>query len=273
MGAYGLTFTGAVAALARHVLVPAPKGWPEVELCWAPPLSDPPPASFFGVDEAVLALVSGGHAVLDRPRRIARFCKADPPDGHQVAHPCLSTASSYFARWDARLSFHASVVVLHGAAWGVLGSKEAGKSTTVAWLAQAGYDVLSDDLLVLDGPMALAGPRIIDLRLPSAERIGREGLVVVRKGERHRLLLPGVAAEVPFGGFLVLTAGHEVSVERTPLADRLEILRHHLTLRQVGAPAVALLELVSLPMWRVQRSSDWEHLPMLLERLVATVST
>jgi len=163
-------------------------------------------------------------------------------------------------------------VVIDGAAWGVLGSKEAGKSTTVATLAEAGHDVLSDDLLVLDGPMALAGPRIIDLRLASAEQLGRDRLVVVRKGERHRLLLPDVAAEVPFGGFLVLAVGNEVAVERAPLADRLELLRRHLTLRQVGVPAVALLELVSLPMWRVQRSGDWKHLPMLLERLTSTIS-
>ncbi len=272
MGAYGLTFTGPVAALAKHLLVPAPQGWPEVELCWAPPLPDPPAVGFFGPNEAVLPLVSGGHAVLDRARRIARFCKADPPDGHQVAHPCLSTASSYFARWDGRLSFHAGTVVIGGAAWGVLGSKEAGKSTTVASLAQAGHDVLSDDLLVLDGPMALAGPRIIDLRLPSAEQLGKDRLVAVRKGERHRLLLPATPAEVPFGGFVVLAVADEVSVQRTPLADRLDILRRHLTMRKVGAPALALLELVSLPMWRVQRSGDWKHLPMFLERLTATIS-
>ncbi len=271
MGAYGLTFTGPVAALARSLLVPAPQRWPEVELSWGPLLLNPPAVGFFAADEAVMALVSGGHAVLDRIGRVARFCKAEPPEGHQVAHPCLSTASSYFARWDGRLSFHASAVLIEGAAWGVLGSKEAGKSTTVASLAQSGYDVLSDDLLVLDGPMALAGPRIIDLRLPSAERLGPERLVVVRKGERHRLLLPDVPAEVPFGGFLVLAVGDQVSVKRAPLADRLEILRRHLTLRQVGAPAVALLELVSLPMWRVQRSRDWSHLPLLLDRLVATI--
>ncbi len=273
MGAYGLTFTGPVAALARNLLVPAPEGWPEVELCWSSPLADPPAEGFFGPDEAVLSLVSGGHAVLDRRRRIARFCKPDPPDGHQVAHPCLSTASSYFARWDGRLSFHASTVVIGGAAWGVLGSKEAGKSTTVALLAQLGYDVLSDDLLVLDGLTALAGPRIIDLRAASAEHYGREHLVVVRKGERHRLLLPDVAPGIPFGGFLVLAAGDEVSVQRAALADRLEILRRHLTLRQMGAPAAMLLELVSLPMWRVQRSRDWAHLPLLLDRLVAVTTT
>ncbi len=242
-----------------------------MELCWAPPLADPPEVGFFASDRAVLVLVSGGHAVLDRSRRVARFCKVEPPDAHQVAHPCLSTASSYFARWDGRLSFHASAVVIEGRVWGVLGSKEAGKSTTVAWLAESGYDVLSDDLLVLDGPMALAGPRIIDLRLPSAERLGLERLVVVRKGERHRLLLPDVPAELPFGGFVVLAVGSEVSVDRVPLANRLEMLRHHLTLRQVGVPASVLLELVSLPMWRVQRSGDWAHLPLLLDRLTATI--
>lgn len=272
MGAYGLAFTGPVAALASHLLVRPEEGWPQVEVCWAPPLPDPPAFGFFGPDHALRPLVSGGHVVLDRERRVARFCKVEGPDGHQVAHPCLSTASSHFARWDGRLSFHASSVVVDGGAWGVLGSKEAGKSTTVAWLAESGCDVLSDDLLVLDGRRALAGPRIIDLRLPSAERLGLDRLVVVRKGERHRLLLPEVPAEVPFTGFLVLALGEEVSVARVPLTERLEVLRRYLTLRQLGVPASVLLELVSLPMWRVQRSRDWAHLPMLLDRLRAAIA-
>ncbi len=272
MGAYGLTFPGPVAALARSLLLPAQEGWPEVELCWAPPSSDLPAVGFFAPDEALIPLLDGGHMILDRVRRIARFCKREAPEAHQVAHPCLSTASRLFARWDGRLPFHASAVVADGAAWGVLGSKEAGKSTTVAWLAEAGYGVLSDDLLVLDGRTALAGPRIIDLRLPAAEHLGRERLVVVRKGERFRLVIPDVAPEVPFAGFLVLAVDEEVSIERVPLADRLDILRLHLVLRQLGVPASALLELVSMPMWRVHRSRDWAHLPRLIDRLSETIA-
>ncbi len=272
MGAYGLTFPGPVAGLARSLLMPALKGWPEVEVHWAPPLPDASAAYFFGADEAVVPLVSGGHVVLDRVRRTARFCKVEGPDCHQIAHPCLSTVGRLFGRWDGRLPFHASAVIADGAAWGVLGSKEAGKSTTVACLADAGYGVLSDDVLVLDRRMALAGPRLIDLRLSAADHLGRDRLVSVRKGERFRLVLPAVAPEVPFAGFLVLSAGEDVAIERVALADRLEILRHYLTIRRWGVPGPVLLELVSMPMYRVQRSREWARLPLLVDRLSKTIA-
>ncbi len=269
-----MTFTGPHIGLARELLGQPSPGWPEVELEWAPPLADPPDLHFFHPDRALLRLVSGGHAVFDRDQRVARFHKAGPPNGHELAHPCLGSVAVVFGRWDGRVVFHAGAVVVEGLAWGVLGSKEAGKSTTLAWLARAGFDVLADDLFVLEGKNALAGPRTIDLRPLAAERLdGGEGLVLVRQGQRHRLVLPPVPASAPLGGFVKLCVDDEESVELVPLNERVEALRQHLTLRRAGLPASTFLELLAMPMWRLSRSTDWARLPRLLDRLVTTVSS
>lgn len=262
-----------MVALAADLLVPAPPSWPDVTVEWVPPLDDPPELGFFTLHESVLPLLSGGHAVFTRKERVVRFHKPHAADGHELAHPCLSAVGLVFARWDDRVALHAGAVVINGVAWGVMGDREAGKSTTLAWLAQAGHDILCDDLLVLDGTRAFAGPRTVDLRPQAAERLdGRERLVTVRRGERWRLLLSGVAPEVPLGGFVVLGVGDELSVDPVPVAERMGALGAHLTLRQAGLPAAGLLALLSLPMWRVQRSRAWGDLPRLLDRLVTTVA-
>lgn len=251
MGSYGLGLAGSVVALAGDLLGPAPSTWPEVTVEWVPPLTDPPELGFFSSGESVLPLLSGGHASFDRKERLARFHKPHAADGHELAHPCLSAVGLVFARWDGRIALHAGAVVIDGVAWGVLGDREAGKSTTLAWLAQAGYAVLCDDLLVVDGTRAFAGPRTVDLRPQSAERLDdRERLVTVRRGERRRLLLSDTSPEAPLGGFVVLGVGDRLSVEPVPVAERMGALGGHLTLRQAGLPAAGLLALVELPMWR-----------------------
>lgn len=238
---------------------------------WEDPLPEPVPPSVFGLDEALLALVSGGHVFADRQRRLARFHKAGPPDAHEVAHPCLRHVGVTFGRWDGRVAFHGGGIFVGGAVWGVLGAKEAGKSTTLAWMSGAGHGIFADDLLVLAGSTALAGPRAVDLRPAAAALLPhRDALVVVRQGQRYRLVLEEVPPEAPLGGFVVLSAGDEVGLELVPLSERIEILRQHLTLRRAGLAGPTLLGLLAFPMWRVQRSRDWADLPRLLERLLAT---
>ncbi len=272
VGAYGLALTGPVVELAVALLGPAPSMWPEVRLEWVPPLDDPPEQGSFSALASLLPLLSGGHAAFDRSERVARFHKPHAPDGHELAHPCLSAVGLVFARWDGRVALHAGAVIVDGVAWGVLGAREAGKSTTLASLALAGHGILCDDLLVMDGPTAFAGPRTVDLRPEAAGRLGVQApLVTVRRGERHRLLLAAVPPETPLGGFVVLGVGQEMSIDLVPVAQRLGALEAHLTLRGAGLPA-GLLPLIELPMWRVNRSRAWADLPRLLDRLVATVA-
>jgi hypothetical protein len=272
-GCYGLALSGAVIDLAGDLLGHSLGGWPAVEVDWTTPLADPPASGFFGRHQCVLPLLTGGHVVFDREQRIARFHKPGPANGQVMAHPCLSAVGLVFARWDGRVALHAGGVLLDGAVWGVLGAKEAGKSTTLAAFAHAGFGVLCDDLLVLDGTTAFAGPRTVDLRPQSAARLeGRGQMLEVREGQRHRLALAPTPPVVPLGGFFVLDVGNELSIESVTPVDRLGALNPYLTLQHVGLPPSGLLDLVGLPMWRVSRSRDWADLPRLIERLLATAA-
>jgi hypothetical protein len=128
--------------------------------------------------------------------------------------------------------------------------------------------VLADDLLTTDGGQVFAGPRSIDLRAPSADRFGTEAaLLHVRMGQRRRLVLPPIDAAVQLGGFLVLGVGDRMSVRRVAATARLQILASYLTVRHESTPPVALLDLCAKPMWRVERTDDWDELPQLLRHL------
>ena len=100
-------------------------------------------------------------------------------------HPYLAPVALVMARWLGREGFHGGGIVAGGGVWGVLGDKTAGKSTTLAWLAREGVGVVSDDVLVIDGGTALAGPRSVDLREEAAERLG-VGEPMGRVGQRER---------------------------------------------------------------------------------------
>lgn len=273
-GCYGLALSGPSVDLAGQLLGPPRPEWPHVDVEWVAPLADPPELGHFSADEAVLPLLSGGHAVFERHPRRVRFHKPRPADGHELAHPCLSAVGLVFARWEGRIALHAGAVLFDGVAWGVLGAREAGKSTTLASLARAGHTILSDDLLVLEDGHAFRGPRSVDLRPEAAARMDdADRLVRVRQGERRRMVLPPAPATAPFGGFLVLGVGDAVSVTPVPAAERLGALSEHLTLRQAGLPGAGVLDLVGLPMWRVERSRAWTDLPVLLDRLRATCAS
>ncbi len=63
-----------------------------------------------------------------------------------------------------RRSFHTGAFVASGGAWGILGGRDDGKSTMLAWLAVHGHEIVCDDVLIVGQGDALAGPRCIDLR-------------------------------------------------------------------------------------------------------------
>src|SRR4051812_44333351 len=132
-GAYGCALTG--VAGAADLLVEAPRDWPEFELQCTPHDGERPELDVIGPDRAVLPLQSGGWVELDRePSRATFRLQPRPPDGDLV-HPYLAPAAAVAARWAGREAFHAGAVVLDGGAYGLLGDKEHGKSTTLGWLA------------------------------------------------------------------------------------------------------------------------------------------
>ncbi len=253
---------------ADGLLVDAPPAWPSLELRHAQPGNDAPALDAVGPDGAQLKLQRGWVDVDRRAGRVTFRLDDRPPD-RDLVHPYLAPAAAVAARWMGRDSFHAGAVVVGDGAWAILGDKGNGKSTTLAWLALHGHPVLTDDLLVVNGEAALAGPRCIDLRQETSERLGvGESLGVVGQRERWRLALGVVPAQVPLRGFVTLAWHSQLSLESLRGPERLLTLLPGRTVRLAPTSPAALVELSSLPVWRLRRPRRWDALGEATERLL-----
>ena len=216
VGAYGLTLRGISSDLL--VPVPAEASWPEIDVCVE---FDTGFARKTEISEraALLPLVDYAWARLDRSQRSATLVTACDDDG-ETLHPFLATAAVIFSWWLGRSAFHGGAVMdADRRAWGVLGNRGAGKSSTLAGLAAASLAIVTDDLLVVDGHRVFAGPRMIDLRPDAADALGFASSELVRRGERRRVVLGPAPAELPIAGWIFLAWGDEVSLRRLRPAE------------------------------------------------------
>ena len=164
-----------------------------------------------------------------------------------------------FAHWYERETFHAGAFVAAGKVWGVLGEREAGKSSFLASLALAGIPVLCDDILVLDHLTALAGPRSIDLRADAAQQLAvGEPLGIVGTRERWRLMLGSVPAELPMGGWISLRWDDRTEASPIRGSNRLRELGAHRGLTLYPPKPDALIELSALPFMALRRPRRWD---------------
>lgn len=183
--AYGLRFAGMsptpwlAAAGVEH--------WPEVMIRYSDREPGPP-----GIDVA---------------RREVQVARGAPVD--VVVHPGLAWAGLAFALAAGRDAVHAGAVSGPGGTWAVIGTKETGKSTLLAAAAEAGIDVVADDVLVIDGDGVLSGPRCVDLRHPPDVH---PSTPVDRAGGRWRVTLPPTAPRRRLTGLLFLSWADQVSV-------------------------------------------------------------
>ena len=118
------------------------------------------PEEEVGEQRARLRLRSGGEIAIDRAERRVLYRVPHPVRPDELVHPYLAPAAAVIARWMGRESMHAGAFAAGGQALGVVGTREAGKSSTLAWLARAGVDVLCDDMLIVDGDAPVAGPAL-----------------------------------------------------------------------------------------------------------------
>ena len=185
---------------------------------------------------------------------VATFTTPEPLADDQLVHPMLGYAASAFSGWLGRQVIHAGAVTVDGGAWALLGDRHAGKSTTLASLAHSGCPILVDDVLVLDGRTAFAGPRNIDLAPASVAHLGlaADG-PTVRGGYRQRMALGAVEPEVPLRGFVVLSWGERVEVRRVPGSERMARLIGQLHPVPGDADWRAVLDLATLPMLELRR--------------------
>lgn len=284
-GAYGLTVRGLDDPVAAG-LNPLPDAgargdadgvdWPDVTIVrrlWEGG-DDDLPATEVGDDRAILRLLGGGYLEIDRASATATFHLMSLGTERDVAHPLLAPVGAVLARWQGRETFHCAGFTNGGAAWALAADKEAGKSTLAAQLALRGVPLLADDLLVLDHglDLCLAGPRLVDLRRPTADHLRDEHgveLVDVRGGDRARLELEPVPLVSPFRGFVLLVEGEGPPAVRTvPVAERMERLAVHRGIRLEPADPTVLLDLATRPVLELSRPKRFDEVDAVIELLL-----
>lgn len=247
-----------------------------------PDVSEPEPV----FDEARLSrrLLHGGRIDIDRDTCRAVVTTPFEIDDRDLVHPYLAPVGAVWARWSGREAFHCSAAVWHGRVWGILGEREAGKSTLVAWLATHGVSIMTDDLLVVDvvdgAPVAYAGPRSVDLRGPTAERLVADEVVAAtdlqevrqRGGPRHRMRLDDVPWQVPLGGWFILGEGPHVQMQSVPVTERLRVLADHRTVRLELTDGAQWMDLATLPTFRLDRPRRWRAMDDVLGALTEVAS-
>lgn len=262
-GAYGLKLPNVPGA--AELLVPAPESWVDWRLSQRAPLeSDATAVETVGPDDARVKLSGGGWVELDRRACSSTFLLGARPTDTELVHPYLAATAAVCARWRGWNCVHSGAVVVDGGAWGLLGDKQAGKSSTVAWLAlESAVDVLCDDVLVIDSDgRALAGPRCIDLREDAARHFGvGEALGVIGARERWRLRLGQSPPSVPFRGWVELAWGDGVAIQPFGPTELLPAIVRNFSVRLMPPDANALMDLAALPAWRLTRPRHLDALP------------
>lgn len=175
--------------------------------------------------------------------------------------------------WLGRESVHAGAFAIDGRALAVVGTRGAGKSSTLAWLALGGGEVLCDDLLVVDGRAPFPGPRSIDLREDAAARLGAgEAVGVTGARARWRVRLGPTRDRHVLGGFVFLSWGDSVTVRTLGAAERLERLAPQRGLRLEPTRRDAVLDLAALPAWEISRPRRWSSMREAGQRLLELAS-
>jgi hypothetical protein len=263
-------------------MIPAAAGWPElrlrhtvehVQLAAGEPSATAEGQLHMDDDRACAQLSEGGVGIMRRDTGEAWFRTPVALTVEELAHPLLSYATLAFAYWIGRESFHAGVFLSGGGAWALLGKRGAGKSSTLAWLARDGQRILADDLLVLDGQTAFAGPRMIDLTPASASHLGlTEDVEQVRHGYRQRMPLDPLAPEHQLRGWVSLEWGDEVRMTPVPAPERIPLLIEHGHQPRGVANWSNILALASLPTFELSRPHSLESLAPACELLLATIA-
>lgn len=261
-GAYGLRLDGLDTPL---LVSPVPESWPKVKVTLDHE-TPPPSRSSYGDNAIELSFEGGWGIALRRDAPTMTFQVPTRIKDDDLVHPFLAPAAMQFATWFGHAAFHGGAFVQHGRAFGVFAARNGGKSTTLARLANVGIPVLADDLFVVDKSRnALAGPRCIDLR---PEAVTDQIVESVRGDDRRRLRLPQIEPAYPISGVFVLGWGGDLSMETLAPPERVVALSRHCPAEVARTSAV--LELASLPVWRVERPRDLSCLDDVCNRLLET---
>jgi hypothetical protein len=231
------------------------------------------------IDEQRLVLGRrGGSAIqVEREPPSIRFDLAEPPLVASLVHPILTFGISILARWRGDVTLHAGAFETSSGAWGVMGTREAGKSALLAELAKRGYPVVADDLLTIQESSVWAGPNCVDLRPDTAGRFPSARYLGMIDGRpRFRLSTPPSRSHLPLQGLFILNWQNRpvINVELIPPAERLHLLYQQEYISLLGWPEPRkIIQLLRLPVWRVTRPADWEATDDAVDRLLALTAS
>lgn len=266
-GVYGLDVVG-LGDVSRYAGVPQP-GSPVLVV--RQQIGEAPPGvrSRLYDDRAVIPLIDNGLLEVSREPAVASFLMPRVLSSDELLHPWLVPAAATVNAWHGRRVLHGGIVSDGQRALAVVGDKEGGKSTLLAWLAlQTELLVMCDDLVVFDGDVVFAGPRCIDLRPSSVPHLPDViGRTLVRDGTRLRLPLPSAPPTSELIGLVVLEWAEEAKTVAVPVGERLgRILPHALT-EGIPEGAAGVLGFATYRMWRLLRPRRWDCLPASAELL------
>jgi hypothetical protein len=217
-------------------------------------------------------LPAGGYLEVAWPVTISLSLPGDPtPDS--LVQPHLSTAAGAIAMRSGQQPFHAGAFVVDGRAWGVLGERNSGKSSTLALADKLDLTVLTDDLLVVDNGSALAGPRCLDLRGEAAHVLGiGVDLGTVGTRERWRVYLGDAPLAVPMGGWILPRWGARASSVSAPVSRLQAILRQSFIQGITMNDPSRYLDLAALPLISWARPKVWSLAELSFRHLLRRIA-
>jgi hypothetical protein len=271
LGAYGFRLEGVDSA--SPLLGAAEPDWPRLELITDPDEGGAPDVDFVDEQGAQLRLLAGGWIELERARGRVTFHVPETLPAEAIIHPYLASAAALAAWWQRWESIHAGAFVAGDGACALIGEKDSGKSSTLAALAHEGHTILSDDVLVIHGGAAFAGPRCVDLRSETARRLNAgEPLGQIGLRERWRYRVGSAPAKLPMRAWVSLGWGPDTTIRRLDPAACLATLAGQ---RVLGLPVPdpgILLELSGVPCWELRRPREWDSMGEALALLLDTVA-
>jgi len=273
LGVYGFAIEG-LDEPELHLL-PADPEWPCLTVVrdGADPRADrhPPGTVRVEPDRAEIWMSPGDRIDIDRATLTVRVSTRKALADRVILHPCLGLPASIASYWMGRQALHGGAFCHEGRAFALMGVREAGKSSTLAWLLGRGHQILSDDILILDRGTLFAGPRSVDLRDDAAAVLGGEDLGVVGNRTRWRLHPGAVPAATPLAGIIHLEWGDRLEMERLSGDEALQALVQNFVVKPKQDESLAYLDLASLPAWRFTRPRDLARLDEINAQLLAAL--
>jgi hypothetical protein len=267
--AYGLTFLGITSQLPGRDA----QDWEEVLVTTRQVQRraidrDTTPAVGLDDEHGWASVLEGELAVRRQPELAIEWNLLRPLQEEAMVHPYLALPASMISHWLGRTCLHGGAIAVDGGAVAVVGSREAGKSSTIVAAAAAGHHILSDDLVVIDDACVLAGPRSIDLRAETAKKYGGIELGVIGGRERWRLACPPGPASLPLAGIVRLEWADEVELVPLSATERIATLYQHRYTVPGPATPTHFLDLASLPAVEIRRPRRLDVLPEVLSLIV-----